>query len=587
MILGPLQGHSGSVYSVAFSPRGRTIASGSHDKTVQVWDMTTGAAVIEPLRGHTESLRSVMFSSDGRLIMSGSDDKTVRLWDARTGRSAGAPIGVGAPVYSVAASPDDNKIVIGCSGGAMKTYDVAAGDMLFEHTGHTSDINSVAFSPDGRRIASASYDNTVRIWEASTGSSTGDPLKGHTRSVRSVAFSNDGGYIASGSYDKAIYIWDAATGVPIHSLQSHTDWVCAVAFTPDGSTLVSGSDDRTIKLWNMLGAGTPGAGSDRIILPSIRNQHLETYSMSPSTSVPDLDTIQPLFDEITSTTTPEQIVLHLGTRGCADLTEQLDLTSCSTYPISSGGFGDIYRCKLKDYKDVAIKTIRLHVDPGEQSQKHMKYAARELYTWSKCRHPNVQQLLGLVMFRDQIGMVAAWESNGDMPRYLQRYPSTNRCNISMQIVEGMSYLHESGVVHGDLKGVNILIAANGSPRLVDFGNAASQEFSLRFAQSSTRPGLSPRWAAPELFKGTKCNYPADIYALGMEAFTGDVPFPDKQDRQVMSGVMFKRLQPERPEAIIPTGSRDGDKMWSLLQWCWEYEPGKRPSTTKVKKTSPT
>ncbi|KAG8795785.1 hypothetical protein FRC12_009792 [Ceratobasidium sp. 428] len=234
--------------------------------------------------------------------------------------------------------------------------------------------------------------------------------------------------------------------------------------------------------------------------------------------------------------------------------------------------------------DVAIKTIRLYVDSSDQSQKHMKYAARELYTWSKCRHPNVQELLGLVMFRDQIGMVAAWESNGDLPRYLERNTNTDRCRMSVQIIEGLSYLHKLGVVHGDLKGANVLISENGSPRLADFGNAASKELTLRFTQASTKGSFSPRWTAPELFEDTKCNVQADIYALGMETLTGEVPFPDKQDHQVIYSVMFKRLQPTRPEAHIPTGSKDGNKLWSLLQWCWEYKPDKRPSAAEVHKT---
>ncbi|KAG8795359.1 hypothetical protein FRC12_015492 [Ceratobasidium sp. 428] len=130
---------------------------------------------------------------------------------------------------------------------------------------------------------------------------------------------------------------------------------------------------------------------------------------------------------------------------------------------------------------------------------------------------------------------------------------------------------------------NVLISERGSARLADFGNAASQEFSLRFTQSSTTGSLSPRWAAPELFKGAKCNVPADIYALGMETLTGDVPFSSKPDHAVMYSVMFERLQPKRPEAYIPVGSKHGRRMWSLLQWCWEYEPENRPSTAEVKK----
>ncbi|KAG8713021.1 hypothetical protein FRC09_019214 [Ceratobasidium sp. 395] len=428
MVLGPLQGHNNTVYSVAYSPDGCRIASGSWDKTIQVWDTATGAKAIPELQGHKSYIHSVTFSYDGRLIISGSSDKTIRLWDVRTGRSAGKPIRVGVYVSSVAVSPEGSKIVGGGSSGALKTYDAAAGTMLFDHIGHTDWVRSVAFLPDGRRIASGSHDNTVRIWDALTGSGIGEPLEAHTGGVMSVAFSPDGRRIASSSYDNTIGLWDTATGVQTELLQGHTSRVLAVAFTPDGSTLVSGSYDQTIVLWDMLGTGMRGGGNGNITLSSIQDDYPKTPP-SPSPSVSSVGIELLLFDEITSTTTPEQIVLLLGARDCANLTNQIDLTTCSAHPISFGGFGDIYRCKLKDDMDVAIKTIRLYVDSSEQSQKHLKYAARELYTWSKCRHPNVQQLLGLVMFRDQIGMVAVWESNGDMPRYLQRNPDTDRCRM--------------------------------------------------------------------------------------------------------------------------------------------------------------
>ncbi|KAG8701683.1 hypothetical protein FRC09_005196 [Ceratobasidium sp. 395] len=582
MVLNPLLGHSAVVHSVAYSPDGDAIASGSEDKTIRVWDTVTGAPILRPLEGHTGPIESVTFSYDGQLIISGSVDKTIRLWYTRIGRSAGTPINFGARVYSVAVSPDGGKIVGGGDDGTMKTYDTATRSMYFEHTGHTGYVNSVAFSPDGRYIVSASQDKTIRIWDALTGSSIGDPLNGHTGGVRSVSFSPDARRIASGSDDKTVRVWDAMTSKEMDLSDSHADGVSAVAFTPCGSTIVSGSWDRTVKLWDVLEIGMRGDTNEEIMPSSRHNQASETSSSSPPSSLRSIDTVPPLFDEITSTTTLEQIVRHLGTRGCANLTDQLDLIACSTHPVSSGGFGDIYRCKLKDNMDVAIKTLRLYVDSSEQSQKHLKHAARELYTWSKCQHPNVQRLLGLVMFRDQIGMVAEWEPNGNMPRYLERTSDTDRCKMSIQIVEGLWYLHGLGVVHGDLKGVNILIAEDGSPRLADFGNASSQEFSLRFTQSSTKASLSPRWAAPELFEDAKCSVPADIYALGMETLTGEVPFPDKQDHQVMYGVMLKRLQPKRPDTYIPFGSKDGDKLWSLLQWCWEYEPENRPSAAEVK-----
>ncbi|KAG8790561.1 hypothetical protein FRC12_011567 [Ceratobasidium sp. 428] len=591
MVLSSLRGHSDNVLSVVYSPDGRTIASGSSDNTLRVWDTVTGAQGVQPIDGHEGAVSAVVFSSDGRLIISGSWDGGIRLWDSRTGRPARKPINMPIGVGSVAVSPDGSKVVGGGYFGVMYTYDAATGAMLFPHEGHRGWVGSIAFSPDGRRIVSASNDQTVRIWDVSTGSYVGGPLEGHTASVQSVAFSPDGRYIASGSWDKTVRIWDAATGEQADSFYHHTDRVNAVTFTPNDYTLISGSKDNTIKQWNALRTETQGGTNDNTPPLNIHlGQTPEVSSLPPSATVRSLGTEPLLFDEITSTTTPEQIVLHLSVRGCANLTDQLDLTTCSAYPISSGGFGDIYRCKLEDNRDVAVKTIRLYVDSSEQTQKHLKHAARELYTWSKCRHPNVQPLLGLVMFRDQIGMVAAWESNGDMPRYLQRYPNTDRCRMSLQIVAGLSYMHELGVVHGDLKGANVLIAEDGSPRLADFGNAALQELSLRFTHSSTKASLSPRWAAPELFEGAKCTVPADMYALGMtilllqEALTGDVPFSDKPDHYaVMYSVMVERSQPNRPKTSIPIGSTNGDKMWSLLQSCWEYEPEKRPSALEVKK----
>ncbi|KAG8728311.1 hypothetical protein FRC10_005090, partial [Ceratobasidium sp. 414] len=293
---------------------------------------------------------------------------------------------------------------------------------------------------------------------------------------------------------------------------------------------------------------------------------------------------------ITSVMTVEEIISHLGSKGCIDMTGQLDLTSCSEYPISSGGMGDVYRCNLENGITVAIKAVRFHVNSSNENQKPLKLAARELYTWSKCRHRNVQPLLGLVKFRGQIGMLSTWEVNGSLHDYLESHPKVDRCRmvrlhsdvLSADISDGLSYLHESGVVHGDLKGPNVLVSEDGNPLLADFGNATLQEYTLEFSKSSTGMPISPRWAAPEILKGdTMCSFEADVYALGMETITGSVPYPEKGDRAVMVAVVIKKEFPKRPLEHIPQGSPAGDKLWSLLEKCWTYEPEQRPTAAQV------
>ena len=152
----PLQGHTSSVLSVAFSPDGRHIVSGSSNETIQIWDAQTGGQVGNPLQGHTWSVLSVAFSPYGRHIVSGSSDKTIRFWDAQTGGQVGNPL-----------------------------------------QGHTDSVNSVAFSPDGRHIVSGSDDETIRVWDAQTGDQVGNPLQGDADSVQSVAPSSQGSHIHS------------------------------------------------------------------------------------------------------------------------------------------------------------------------------------------------------------------------------------------------------------------------------------------------------------------------------------------------------------------------------------------------------
>jgi WD40 repeat protein len=267
---GKFTGHQDMVYSVAFSPDGKTIVSGSLDGTLRMWDAQTRVDKGKPLTGHQDAVSSVAFSPDGKTVVSGSFDGVLRRWDTQTGVTKGKPLtGHSGAISSVAFSPDGKTIV--SVDETLRLWDaqtgVTKGNLL---TRYTDSVTFFTFSPDGKTIVSGSGDNkTLRLWDAQTGVAKGNPLIGHQDSVNSVAFSPDGKTLVSGSFDYTLRLWDTQTGVAKGKpLTGHTEPVNSVAFSPDGQTIVSGSWDKTVRRWDAptgVAKGKPLTGhTDRV-----------------------------------------------------------------------------------------------------------------------------------------------------------------------------------------------------------------------------------------------------------------------------------------------------------------------------------
>ncbi|MBD2341930.1 NACHT domain-containing protein [Calothrix sp. FACHB-156] len=243
------KGHTGFVRSVAFSPDGQILASGSVDKTVKLWSISDGKC-IKTLQGHSDRIESLAVSPDGQLLVTGSVDKTLRIWSVHDGQCLQILEGHNHHIWSVAFSPDSQTVASGSFDQTVRLWSVSDGRCLQVFHGHTDGLRSVAFSPDGKMLASGSHDETVRLWSLSDGQCL-QVLEGHSDRVLSVRFSPDSQTVASGSYDQTVRLWSVKDGQCYQILQGHGDRVWSVAFSPDGKILASGGYDQTVRLWSV------------------------------------------------------------------------------------------------------------------------------------------------------------------------------------------------------------------------------------------------------------------------------------------------------------------------------------------------
>jgi WD40 repeat protein/transcriptional regulator with XRE-family HTH domain len=253
---GPLPGYGGPVRSVAFSPDGKTLATGSAYGTAQLWDVATGQQIGGPLTGHTGAVQSVAFSPDGQTLATGSADGTARLWHMATSRPIHAGRSDIDSVDSVAFSPASNILATGTETGAVQLWAAATHVKIATLTSDEGPLASVAFSPHGQTLAIGYGDGQAQLWDVAPHHyhKIGGPLPGYSGPVRSVAFSPDGQTLAIGYGDGQAQLWDVA---PHHyheiggPLSGHGGSVTSVAFSPHGQTLAIANGSTTVRLWDV------------------------------------------------------------------------------------------------------------------------------------------------------------------------------------------------------------------------------------------------------------------------------------------------------------------------------------------------
>ncbi len=208
--------------------------------------------LVKIFRGHEDIATAIAFMEDGKKIVSGGYDKTIHVWDVSTGECLNVFPGHEEFVCSIATSPNGKYIASGAGDGCIRIWDGQTGNCIQTLRDHYKAVASLKFTPDGEKLLSAGKDKVIRVWDCQTWQVIQN-LKGHKDMINGIELSKDGKIIVSGSWDNTIRMWNLQTGECLWTASGHTAHIRCIAINPDGKTIVSGSDDQTVRVWDQNG----------------------------------------------------------------------------------------------------------------------------------------------------------------------------------------------------------------------------------------------------------------------------------------------------------------------------------------------
>ncbi|KAG6382182.1 quinon protein alcohol dehydrogenase-like superfamily [Boletus reticuloceps] len=616
------------IRSMSFSPNGDKLACGiNHD--IQVYDVRTGALILGPLKGHNRDIKRVLWSRDGDRLFSASGDKTIRCWNSDMGEQIGHPwASHSEEVYFLSLSPDGSILASASEDKTVRFWDATIGDPIGQHLHHDGSVRVVSFSPSGEFVASVSG-GKLHLWQVPWRSSVTLPgidyklaslrmrtspeqaeelrrayaLNDHpTREQRqeladkismrlqSVTkwFQNQPASTLDISAHPAQRQLSSSGDSPLLSLRSHHLWLM---------TREHESRQNARKRGKRSGVSTKGA-----------NPHEQ--KVSSGSSVYDDDDAMDLVYEVEQQPDPASPIIHSTlphSRPASFLAEEplCETSSLNTnFPpppdltryitkvddqyVAGGGFGDVYRCCGKGI------SIRVR-NRWRCKRKICQDASSRARNWRRLDHMNIVPFLGVAYgfgMRDAMSLVSLWMPNESLHRFLVKYHDNldlgHRLRFLLDIANGLQYLHSLAIVHGDLNCNNVLLDADYTARLADFGYASLvgiiPEALTYLRRSTARPGAL-RWIAPEQVdedEACKRTTKSDIWSFGcitlqgswmdtdstpalilLQVLSGKEPWSEVRGDSAVVLRLARGQKPRRPESRTLD-----DSHWNFIQDCW-------------------